>query len=642
MRAETGRFRIWKGFVSALIAVSAATPLYSASLSKDDTEYLQKVARDTYRCIENMTDPKTGLPYDHSKIERENHTSVTNIGFYLASVAGAMQMGIEGKYSGIGKIKKVLNTLLKFQTWKNFPTNWTDTSNLTRHPENFVSTVDLGNLYAGIIVIRQAFPEFQEICDKILAVNWKYLYDPRRKFLYGGYDVTKEKYTDWYYDNLGADSRMASFLAMAMSKVPKESWDELHRTLEERYGCTYLKPGWDAGGLFLGYMTGIFIDERGTLPGISAANFAKAQILHKQKTDAPVWGWAASDSPQDGYLGFLKLKDEIVAPYASILAVQDFPKEVVNNLRILEDLGVRAPHLLNGKYVNFGYRDAYDIRRRQVTQNYLMLDQTMIFLTLVNCLSDRYISKTFESYPPVRETKALLSDYVTTEKSENLTYPVDLGKHFNLKVVPYDLKRPEYAVQRSSDIPLLNEQEWERCEILNLSAVNVEAGKISNEKDLGADVSFLWDTTYLYVRVKVRDQSLQIQPNASEAYKGDLVEIYVNPDSQGLVWGNVRDFQIGITPPFEDGEFQSYLWFQNRPPLYDELRSSSKRTDDGYLISAAITWKLLRMSPPVRGQSLGVSVAVNDIDEGRVENTKINWFFQPREGKFVLGRLIFK
>ncbi|OGR82350.1 MAG: hypothetical protein A2901_04720 [Elusimicrobia bacterium RIFCSPLOWO2_01_FULL_54_10] len=606
----------------------------------EDAAYLRALAADTYRCISFMAHPKTGVPLDNSKHDAGHHTSVTNIGFYLASIVGAVELGLETRASAFKKIDFLLSLLSRLETWKNFPVNWYDAGRLTPNSDNLVSTVDLGNYYAGIIVVRQAFPELEVACDRLLRTDWNMLYDSEQKLLYGGYNLKMQASTEWHYDHLGADSRLAGFLAVAIGRVPKESWDALNRNLEQRYGVEYLKPGWEAGGLFLGYMSGIFIDEKGFLPGLSAANFAKAQMIHQDKIHSPVWGWSASDSPKDGYLGFLALKDDIVAPYASAMAVEDFPGEVIANLKMLERLGARTSHLRSGKYVPFGFRDAYDIRTRAITSNYLMLDQTMIFLTLVNALKDRAISRHFESYAPVLETKKLLSDYASRVIVDPASYPLNLGRHFNLKVIPYESERPEYRVVRAAEIPLLHVQEWERAEIISLTARNLEAGELKGTDDLGARAAFLWDDQYLYVRAQVKDQSIRPMGFAPDLYKGDLVEVYINPDSRGLTWGSTKDYQLGIAPAVEGGDTLSYLWFQDRRPFYDDVRAISRRTEDGYEITAAVSWKLLRMETPVRGQSLGVSLAVNDVDAGEPQNAKVNWFFQPREGKFLLPKVI--
>ncbi len=60
--------------------------------------------------------------------------------------------------------------------------------------------------------------------------------------------------------------------------------------------------------------------------------------------DAPVWGWSPSSSPcGDEYIGNGELRNEIVTPHASALAVLYRPEEVIQNLKRMEGMCVRAP-----------------------------------------------------------------------------------------------------------------------------------------------------------------------------------------------------------------------------------------------------------------------------------------------------------
>ena len=50
--------------------------------SREDLNYLRQIARDTWKCIGDMADPRTGMPYDSD--QRPEFTSVSNIGMYLS------------------------------------------------------------------------------------------------------------------------------------------------------------------------------------------------------------------------------------------------------------------------------------------------------------------------------------------------------------------------------------------------------------------------------------------------------------------------------------------------------------------------------------------------------------------------------
>lgn len=395
-----------------------------------DRPYLRRLALDTWRCIDKMVEPSTGLPYDNWK--RGEFTSVSNIGLYLTDVVAAKEMRFISARDAERRVAKTLDSLTKLKTWHGFQQSWNGVKSLqpaTHDP--WVSVLDSGNLAAGLITVGQAMPKFGEDCERLVAaMDWGALYDKEKKLLWGGYNTQTGKVNpEWHLSLLGADSRLASFLTIATGKAPAESWDKLDRGFEEKYGTRYLTPGWQGGGLFMQYINGLWLDDRGTLMGQSAANFAYAQLRHGEKVGQtsrlstvlsgtgkmPVlpWGWSASDSPSGEYLGWGKLRDEVVTPHACALAIQDFPREVVANLRALEKMGAR--------HRRYGFYDAIDVQTGKVTDNFLVLDQSMLFLSLANFLHDDVVRKHFQSSPLVQRGRSLIRDYQEPAFGENLS-----------------------------------------------------------------------------------------------------------------------------------------------------------------------------------------------------------------------------
>ena len=142
------------------------------------------------------------------------------------------------------------------------------------------------------------------------------------------------------------------------------------------------------------FIGGLWLDLKDTEIGRSGAAYAQAQIIHAKALHAPVWGWSASTEPQGGYLGWAGLKDEVVTPHATALAIQINPTEAVSNLRKFEDLGVRSP--------DKGFYDAYNWKNKAVSKQFLMLDQGMLFISLANHLQTDCIRAAFNSAPLVR------------------------------------------------------------------------------------------------------------------------------------------------------------------------------------------------------------------------------------------------
>ncbi|MBI2916340.1 MAG: DUF3131 domain-containing protein, partial [Elusimicrobia bacterium] len=378
-------FKSVKIFLSVFFSFS----LLSASepISKKDRAYLVQIYADTWNCIQHFVDEKTGLPYDSNQWNNSS-TSITNIGFYFASCAAAFRTGLIPEEDAKSRIQRALESLSKIEKWRGFPVTWVNLHTLETADKQFSTADHLGNLCASLILVKNIFPELEEKVNSILApMNWGVLYEPSNHFYKGGYLIEKQDFDlekpwgKWYYNFLGADTRMGSFLGVSKGEVPIDHWKALNRGMEEKYGQKYYVPGWQGGGLFMQFIAGLFLDERKTVIGKSAGDFAYAQILHAQKVKSPVWGWSAATAPNGEYLGWGLIKDAVVTPHASALAIIYYPAKTISNLKRLEKLGARALSVDRGKQYAFGFRDSIDLETNRVSSVYLILDQTMLFLS---------------------------------------------------------------------------------------------------------------------------------------------------------------------------------------------------------------------------------------------------------------------
>ncbi len=551
-----------------------------------EQHYLHQLARDTWRCLDRMVEPATGLPYDNW--HRGEHTSVSNIGLYLTDVVAAHEMRFISRRAAEQKLGRALDSLKKLKTTHGFQQCWNSVTTLAPAThDSWISLLDSGNLAAGIITVGEAFPRFRADSDRLIAaMDWGAFYDPSCRQLLGGYSHETGKFNpNWHLPFLGADSRLASLLAIASGKVPPESWGALDRATEERHGARFLIPGWQGGGLFMQYINGLWLDERHTLMGQSAQNFAHAQMQHGFP-----WGWSASDSPKDGYLGWGKLRDNVVTPHASALAIGDFPREVVGNLRALEKLGARSPR--------HGFYDALDLSTGQVAKNFLMLDQSMLFLSLVNYLDDDIIREHFQRSPLVRRGRELIDDYRQPAFGSNVSV-------FVLAPPPADVKA---AVQQSVVARRLGnwtEADWQ---------------SIGDSR-----FALAWDESALHFRMNVRDDRVTNDRPPEKLWEEDCVELFVDPQNDGLRWGDKADFQFGFA-------VTDKVWecFGQR----HQIQATVRPVAGGYEIEAAIPWSVLGVLP-ARGAVLQLSPAVTDSGHGKRE-----WNWQPTGEHVRLGRLV--
>ncbi len=617
-------------------------------LSQEDQVYLKKIMQETWACISDLVDEKSGIPFDSSA--KPNYTSMSNIGFYLASIFGAQEAGLINQKEAEVQIKKVLDFLDRLEKWRGFPPSWLQVYQPISL-EKIISPVDSANLVAGLLVIRQGYPIFKDQITKLInAMDWKAFYDNKANSLKGGYNLRKKRELSFQYKDLGTELRMAFFLTIATKAAPLKLWTELDKILEERYDIQYLGPGWKNGGLFLQGMTGLFLDERGTMMGKSFVNMAYAQILHAKQKKYPFWGWSACSTPDGGYLGAGKVMDQVVTPHASVLAISYYPQQVVKNLKQLDLYKIRKPFYSNHGPKNYGFRDAIDLKSKKVTERYLMIDQTMIFLSLVNFLHEGVIYKTFSRDPIVKQGLDLISDYKNSflREVEEICQKRDKGLEEKIPL-ELDLSNPiikpfvesvyvetvaKHVKQKVMIDGHLSEWSEAKAETFPLSRT-LESGLVQNTQDLDAKAYFLWDEKYLFFAIEVMDDEIINDEEAKNLFKGDCIELFIDPDNDVLKWGSLQDFQIGFSAPTKNQTAKIWAWFQSRAPKSNEIQFGVSSFDEarrkGYRVEAAIAWKFLKVEPKA-GRILGISPAVHDIDLDQSAETKLNWCYLS-EGK---------
>ncbi len=615
---------VWKHFMANPEAQKAMQIAGLISTDKNlpdaDIEYLKDIAADTWRCIADTADADTGLPAD--RVGGGGITSVSNIGIYLASTAIAQKMGFIDREEAVKRIDKCLSSVESLPTTHGFQQSWHDVKTLepsTADP--WISVLDSGNLVGGLMAVSQALPEFSQRCNKLINdMDWAAFYDEDSGRLLGGYNVKEQKVNaDWKLDLLGTDARLAQFLAIATNKAPATMWEELKRDKESRYGARYLSPGWQGGGLFMQYVNGLFLDDAGTLMGRSAENFAYAQIRHAQENDYPVWGWSASASP-DGkqYLGWGGLVDEVVTPHACVMAIDAFPAEVVSNLRKLESMGARP--------ASMGFVDSVNIQTGELSDQYLVWDQGMLLLALANYLEDDIVRRWVGAHALARHGYEQIADYQDRSFGEN-------NSVYNLeRAMPSQMLYASWNRNNRTARVTPFKHGWEQADWHQLTVNDsLETGQPTSDNTVSARFAYAWDYKALHIVVFVDDAHVHDADNNVSLFDRDCIEIFLDPDNDGLTWKSREDFQFGLAVP--DRVIEA---FGNR---HAGVTREIKRVDSGYEARIAIPWRLLGVKPTA-GLKMGASVAVKSVDEQGTNPVKLNWQYQPQDGQVKLGELV--
>ncbi|MBN2445501.1 MAG: DUF3131 domain-containing protein [Phycisphaerae bacterium] len=403
--------------MSAAIVSLLVVPVSLAAdwprVQPEDEDYLRGVAADTWACIAHFVEPETGLPFDSS--ERNDNSSVSNLGYYAASCAVAAELKLVSREEATQRVRRVLDAYRGFKQWNGFSQSWNNAHTLKpASNDTMISLLDSANMVAGFVVAGQLLPDVRADVDEILgAMNWKPFYDPADGRLFGGYDMARGKIDHgWHIGDYAGDGRMAALLAIAVGAAPPESWDKLGRETETHYGLTICKPAWLGGGLFMQVQDGLFLDERSTPAGRSAADFAYVQMLFAKQQGLPAWGWSACCGPDGEYLGWGGLKVAVVTPHAAGMAANFYPHKAADCLRELEKRGLRAVFEEDGKQLKLGFRDSINLDTGATYDGYLPpLDQAMMFLALANALEDRVVQRAFMSHPVVRTGCQRIAEY---------------------------------------------------------------------------------------------------------------------------------------------------------------------------------------------------------------------------------------
>jgi cyclic beta-1,2-glucan synthetase len=255
-------------------------------------------------------------------------------------------------------------------------------------------------------------------------IDMRFLYHPDRRLFSIGYNVTEGRHDQSHYDLLASEARLGSYIAVARGEVPPEHWFSLGRLFRE-VNRRQVLVSW-TGTMFEYLMPLLFqkayehsLLERMTRTAV------EIQEAFGRKNNVP---WGISESAfgdldiNKNYqykafgvpvLGLKRQSEEeiVVAPYASLLAVNIAPKETVRNLRRLDGLGALG---------EFGFYDAIDFSRRAHRKDrqgitihaYMAHHQSMGFLSLANFLLGNPIPRYFHANPVLRAAEMLLQEKI--------------------------------------------------------------------------------------------------------------------------------------------------------------------------------------------------------------------------------------
>jgi cyclic beta-1,2-glucan synthetase len=299
--------------------------------------------------------------------------------------------------------------------------------------EKLMDKIGLG--YQSISLRIQHVRTLAERCLVFSDADISFLYDTRCKLLSIGYFVDDRRLDTGFYDLLASESRLASYIGIALGQIPFEHWFALGRRLTLASGSQALLS-W-SGSMFE-YLMPLLVmpNYRETLLGQTTSAIVVRQRAYGRQRGVP---WGISESCYNGtdfegtyqYRAFgvpgLGLQrglseDVVVAPYATALALLVDPIGACKNLRRM------AEGLFLGA---FGFYEAIDFtsarnkkgERFAVVQCFMAHHHGMSLLSFSQALRGLMMQRRFLANSDFRAAIPLLQERIPKENVLIHPYP---------------------------------------------------------------------------------------------------------------------------------------------------------------------------------------------------------------------------
>ncbi len=395
---------------------------------------VRRLARQTWRFFaDTVTADTMFLPPDNVQIDPDKgpalRTSPTNMGLYLLSCCAARELSLISTGEMARRLADTLQTLNALPRWKGHFYNWYDLRDGTPLEPAFVSTVDSGNLAGCLLCCAQLcrkrlsdlgdpYRDLPRQMDALArGMDFSALYDEKAHLFRVGWDVSAGRAASAHYDMLASEARLASFVAILLGQAERRHWRYLNRSVTRAGGGAALLS-W-GGTMFEYLMPHLLLPlTPGTLLGEGCLSAIRAQMSFDPSRPFGVSesGWYAFD-PELNYqyrafgLPSLAVSGEtagqVIAPYASLLALPFFPRAVGENLLRMERLGWADAH---------GLFEAVDFAPQRVdsdpriVKSHMAHHQGMILCSICNALCGGALVRAFMTPPEAKACGDLLME----------------------------------------------------------------------------------------------------------------------------------------------------------------------------------------------------------------------------------------
>lgn len=330
-------------------------------------------------------------------------------------------------------------------------------------PPTLRTIADRGNHYAKELINN--IDGLVETIDNMLAeVDFKPLFNEKRLLFHIGYHLGSQRLDSGCYDLMASESSLTSFLAISRGEVPMKHWYKLGRPMTIIKGIPCF-VSW-SGTMFEYLMPKLVMKEyENSVFAESSKAAVLEQIIYAKKKGIP-WGMSESQyyrfdldsNYQYKANGVPKIRLQpqlsdslVIAPYATVLALDYSEKNAVANLERIAQLGGA------GRYgyfeaLDFNTTDPTAMTQYAVIKSFMAHHQGMNIVAINNYINNKAMVRRFHAEPIIQATEVIL------EQIRQSHFVAISRKGYNIQTKKTIVKEPDhvsrYVNMTSPEIPV--------------------------------------------------------------------------------------------------------------------------------------------------------------------------------------------
>ncbi|WP_186423222.1 glucoamylase family protein [Lacrimispora celerecrescens] len=303
--------------------------------------------------------------------------------------------------------------------------------------------------------------------DCILTnVDFRFLFNEKRMLFHIGYHVSSHTLDEGCYDLMASESALTSLLAIAMGEVPLKHWHKLGRPLTIVGGIPCF-VSW-SGTMFEYLMPNLVFKEYEDSVYAQTSRAAVLQHMKYAKEAEIPWGISESQyyrfdlnsNYQYKAFGVPKIRLQpvrknsmVVAPYATMLALDIAEEECMENLKRLKELGAYGTY---GFYesVDFNVPNSVELTPYCIVKSYMAHHQGMNLAAINNYLNGGILRERFHGEMMIKATEVLLEEkrqsYLISIAKQG--YTIKIGK----PLFKEDIYSNRYVKRTGMNPPVVN------------------------------------------------------------------------------------------------------------------------------------------------------------------------------------------